>query len=41
MLHAQLLGFEHPVTQRPVVFERDPPPDFAAVLETLRGHPTG
>jgi 23S rRNA pseudouridine1911/1915/1917 synthase len=41
MLHAQLLGFEHPATQRPVVFERDPPPDFAAVLETLRGHPTG
>ena len=36
MLHAQKLGFVHPVDQTDVVFERSPPPDFEEVLVRLR-----
>ncbi len=36
MLHAQTLGFLHPVDDRPVAFEREPPEDFAEVLARLR-----
>lgn len=35
-LHARLLGFVHPVTQRPLRFETQPPEDFAGALEALR-----
>jgi 23S rRNA pseudouridine1911/1915/1917 synthase len=34
-LHAALLGFTHPVTGRPLVFETPPPPDFRSLLEAL------
>jgi 23S rRNA pseudouridine1911/1915/1917 synthase len=36
MLHAATLGFEHPVTARPLSFRADPPPGFEAVLAGLR-----
>jgi 23S rRNA pseudouridine1911/1915/1917 synthase len=36
MLHAAVLGFIHPRTNRPVEFEDPPPTDFEAVLERLR-----
>ena len=36
MLHARTLGFVHPRTGEPVSFERDPPQDFRAMLESLR-----
>lgn len=36
MLHAAVLGFIHPRTNRPVEFEDPPPADFEAVLERLR-----
>lgn len=36
MLHAQKLGFVHPVDEREVVFERPPPQDFQDVLTRLR-----
>jgi len=36
MLHAAVLGFEHPATSRVLRFERPPPRDFADVLERLR-----
>lgn len=36
MLHARTLGFVHPRSARRVEFERDPPADFAAILESLR-----
>ncbi|WP_342360774.1 RluA family pseudouridine synthase [Terrarubrum flagellatum] len=35
-LHAGLLGFEHPVTGEHLLFEREPPADFAALIEALR-----
>jgi 23S rRNA pseudouridine1911/1915/1917 synthase len=35
-LHARRLGFRHPVDGRPLTFEADPPPDFAALVERLR-----
>lgn len=35
-LHATVLGFEHPVSGRPVHFESPPPEDFAALLAALR-----
>jgi 23S rRNA pseudouridine1911/1915/1917 synthase len=35
-LHAQTLGFEHPVTGEPLSFERDPPRDFLNLLAALR-----
>lgn len=37
MLHAATLGFPHPVTGAPLHFSADPPPDFAEVLDALRG----
>jgi hypothetical protein len=37
MLHAAALGFEHPLDERVMSFEEDPPEDFAKVLERLRG----
>ena len=36
LLHAATLGFEHPVTQQRLLFTVDPPPDFDAVVATLR-----
>ena len=36
MLHARTLGFVHPRTGEQVAFEREPPDDFKAMLETLR-----
>lgn len=36
MLHARTLGFVHPRTGVKMSFERDPPDDFRALMETLR-----
>jgi 23S rRNA pseudouridine1911/1915/1917 synthase len=36
MLHARVLGFEHPRTGRRMSFEREAPDDFRAMLESLR-----
>ncbi len=36
MLHAELLGFEHPTTLERVAFRVEPPQDFAEVLRGLR-----
>jgi 23S rRNA pseudouridine1911/1915/1917 synthase len=36
MLHAAELGFSHPVDDRPMMFQDDPPPEFRATLERLR-----
>ncbi len=36
MLHARTLGFEHPITGERLALTREPPADFAAVLEGLR-----
>ena len=36
MLHAQILGFAHPRTGERMTFEREPPDDFVALLESLR-----
>jgi 23S rRNA pseudouridine1911/1915/1917 synthase len=36
MLHAAELGFVHPSTQRPLLFESDLPADFESVLQRLR-----
>jgi len=36
MLHAAMLGFEHPRTAQPMRFTLDPPEDFARMLERLR-----
>ncbi len=35
MLHARTLGFMHPRNGKRVEFERDPPEDFSALLESL------
>jgi 23S rRNA pseudouridine1911/1915/1917 synthase len=41
-LHARLLGFIHPTTERLVRFEADPQADFAAAMQALRrGAPRG
>ncbi len=37
MLHARTLGFVHPRTGANLVFEREPPEDFAAMVEMLAG----
>lgn len=37
MLHAQALGFVHPRTGKRVLFEREAPADFQAMLQRLRG----
>ncbi len=34
-LHAEILGFTHPVTGVPLRFETPPPPDFATLLHAL------
>jgi len=34
-LHAEMIGFVHPVTREPCEFTRPVPPDFAAVLQAL------
>jgi 23S rRNA pseudouridine1911/1915/1917 synthase len=36
MLHARALGFAHPRTGERMLFEREPPSDFATMLESLR-----
>ena len=36
MLHAAILGFEHPSTGRPLRFELPPPADFQALIDGLR-----
>jgi 23S rRNA pseudouridine1911/1915/1917 synthase len=36
MLHAQSLGFVHPRSGARVLFEREPPEDFDAMIEALR-----
>jgi len=38
-LHARLLGFVHPVTQKAMRFTADPPSDFKLALEQLRAIP--
>jgi 23S rRNA pseudouridine1911/1915/1917 synthase len=35
-LHARALGFDHPVTGEPLLFESEPPEDFAALVAALR-----
>jgi 23S rRNA pseudouridine1911/1915/1917 synthase len=37
MLHAAVLGFEHPITQRPLRFTDAPPDDFLVVAKKLAG----
>lgn len=37
-LHAKSLGFEHPVTKKPIHFESDLPADFQSVLEKWRNY---
>jgi len=36
MLHAKELGFVHPRTNEPMVFDQEPPSDFAGLLAQLR-----
>ncbi len=36
MLHAEMLGFDHPATGEPLRFESPPPEEFRALLELLR-----
>ena len=36
MLHARTLGFEHPRSREAMLFESEPPRDFAELLESLR-----
>jgi 23S rRNA pseudouridine1911/1915/1917 synthase len=35
-LHARTLGFQHPITREPLLFEAPPPPDFERALAVLR-----
>lgn len=37
MLHARTLGFEHPISGKPLQYEVEPPADFAECLQRLRG----
>jgi 23S rRNA pseudouridine1911/1915/1917 synthase len=37
LLHAATLGFEHPVTGQRLAFSADPPPEFVAMVDKLRG----
>ncbi len=39
MLHAMVLGFEHPITGKPLRFTDPVPEDFARVAARLAGHP--
>jgi len=36
MLHARVLGFDHPRTGQRMSFEREAPDDFRAMIESLR-----
>ena len=36
MLHAELLGFVHPITNEYMEFQADPPEEYRQVLEKLR-----
>ena len=36
LLHAQSLGFRHPISGEPLAFRSEPPEDFHAALEALR-----
>jgi 23S rRNA pseudouridine1911/1915/1917 synthase len=36
LLHAEVLGFTHPVTGAPLRWTCDPPPDFVQILDRLR-----
>jgi len=38
MLHARTLGFAHPRGGAKLAFERDPPEDFQATIESLKEH---
>jgi 23S rRNA pseudouridine1911/1915/1917 synthase len=38
MLHARTLGFVHPRTGEQLLFQREPPDDFQATLESLRAN---
>jgi len=38
-LHAFILGFKHPITQKPLRFEAAPPPDMADLIAALRAMP--
>jgi len=40
-LHAETLGFEHPVTGEPLSFRRPPPEDFARLVKALRDDEDG
>jgi 23S rRNA pseudouridine1911/1915/1917 synthase len=37
-LHAALLGFTHPITQKPVEFQAPPPQDMHLLIQLLRAH---
>jgi 23S rRNA pseudouridine1911/1915/1917 synthase len=39
MLHARTLGFAHPRTNQCMLFQREPPADFQAMIESLRPAP--
>ena len=41
MLHARTLGFVHPRTAERLLFQREPPADFQAAIESLRPRPIG
>jgi 23S rRNA-/tRNA-specific pseudouridylate synthase len=36
MLHAYYLGFEHPMTQKHLSFQSEPPADFQEIYELAR-----
>lgn len=36
LLHAKTLGFTHPTTNEPMLFSKEPPPDFRRELKRLR-----
>ena len=36
MLHARTLGFAHPRTGKMISYEREPPDDFQAAVESIR-----
>lgn len=39
-LHAEILGFQHPITGENLYFETAPPEDFTALADLLLGEPT-
>jgi 23S rRNA pseudouridine1911/1915/1917 synthase len=38
-LHAETLGFSHPLTGAHLVFRRPPPADMSRLIDALRGEP--